>query len=286
MSGKRAIKYFQTRMRPFQNAGVSTAVMNPTNIMKKPRYCSSRLFTVIALGGLVMVPGILGAQESPDRQPEPPARERPAAQAGAAQTEGIPKAIRQLRELQRQGKTEEAARLAQRIRGASAGNPRVMAMLDSMDKASGPKPEKPDRQARPERPGRQDQATPPSRPGNRAGAAAPNRPAPPQRPMAGRGRPAAESAALPRTKVRHLVAASRHLAAAGYEEMAAKVRAEMQKLIAETRRAHGNAAPGPPADAALRGEVERLRRENAELRNRQNRQQRTPQRDPRPADRE
>ena len=97
-----------------------------------------------------------------------------------------------------------------------------------------------------------------------------------------------ETATLPRTKIRHLTAASRHLAAAGYEEMAAKVRVEIPKLVAETRRAHGNAAAAPPADAALRAEVEKLRRENAQLRNRQQRPPsgRAPQRDQRPPNRE
>jgi len=254
----------------FALPGFGMIVRTHLKTMKIPGFCRNRLFTVLAIGGWMMIPGMLEAQDQPAGPKGPPPGESPAAAPKAWEIEKIQKAIRDLGELQNQGKHEEAARLARKIRANAGDKPRVMAMLDQMLKRpeNSERPGRPERPARPDRRDRPEKAETPARPEKRD-AAAPKQPERPQRPMAGRAHRDIKPMEQHRMKVRHLGLASRHLEAAGYKDEAEQARKEIAKLTAEMRRAHSQAAGAagpPPADVAMRAEMDKLRRETAELR--------------------
>lgn len=239
-----------------------------------------RIWPVLA-AGLLIAP--LCAQ-SPARP------ERPETTREAPKPERIQAAVRQMAELHKAGKHEEARKLSQRLREAAKGNPQVARQVfQAMREQRQPRPEaaKPGAAPRPmARPGMPPGAPPrgmvrPNVPPTGQPPAQAVRPhTPPPRPPMARPDAAASGQVA---KMRHLKQAAVHLAAAGYGEQAAKAREEAGRLEAALKQAqakparppqaqsreprrerHGQAKPQPAAEKAEKAEKKDKEKDKAD----------------------
>ena len=124
-------------MQPICDCGVSTGCLtnHHTATMKIPRYLVTTMLATAVLSGFLLHPLRLAAQDVDTRPgapvpPPPPAQlERGAVRDGGAVMR--PQLImRQLVELLRAGKYDEARQLAERISAAAKDNPQVAALIE------------------------------------------------------------------------------------------------------------------------------------------------------------
>jgi DNA repair exonuclease SbcCD ATPase subunit len=211
-------------------------LLEPTYLktMKTPRYRIGKIAGTLALGGFLLGPLKLAAQDIDNRPAEPaPPRQREATKE-APEALRIQPMLREMEELLRAGKLDEVLERAARIRDVAKDNPRLMNLIE---RAMGERNPKPDTaQQKPAEPGA---AGPP-----------------------------------PRMKIQHLREAAEHLNAAGYEKLADQARAEIGRIEAETKRqqterqhAESSREAGPDANAAIKAEMNQLHRELEDLRN-------------------
>lgn len=209
----------------------------------------------VLAAGLIASPLFAQSPERPDGPPRhdgPP----PAARQEAPNPERIKHIVREMAELHKAGKHEEARALTQRIREMAKDNPEAArqvfeALREQRQQAAkpdapkdaprgredrqgpqGPKPMvRPDAPQRPQGPQPMVRPDGPQRPQGPMPMARPNIP---QRPQADKpGQPQRPDVAAAReqvAKLRHLKVAAGHLAAAGYPEYAAKAREEAGRI--------------------------------------------------------
>jgi len=151
----------------------------------------------IALGGFLLGPLWLAAQDIDNRQPPQPAppRERDTAN-DTPEALRIQPMLREMEELLRAGKLDEVLERAARIRDIAKDNPRIMNLIE---RAMGERNPKPDAAQR--KPAGPDAAGPP-----------------------------------PRVRIQHLREAAEHLNAAGFEKLADQARAEIGRIETDARR--------------------------------------------------
>jgi len=202
--------------------------------MKTKRNHFGNLLAVALIGGWIASGPDLLAQEKHAGRDAAPSAEARGRTEQSFDPGKVRRMLRELAELKRAGKHEEARRLTTKIQEMAGSNPQVMEALQKTMQDRKPEP-KSDR--------RVDKA------------------------KGGKAKPAMAA----REKIRHLNQAAEHLQAAGYEEYAAKARGESRRMEAEIQHANaaaeGRARSDRPGDgAAILEEMKKLRREMEELR--------------------
>lgn len=210
----------------------------------KPKFHCFHLIPVLAAGMMISP---LAAQ-SPERGVEPPCE--------APQPERIRATVRQIVELHKAGKHDEARAISQRLRGVAKENPQAAkqiyeAMREQRQQLGAQAPEGPQRPQTRQRP-MEDRD-----PMKMRGKPPEDRQSPMANPQAGGPKPpvvrpnveaakqgnvgAAKAGEI--AKIRHLKQAVEHLAAAGFTDHAAKAREEVGRMEAALKAA----TPPPPA---------------------------------------
>lgn len=212
--------------------------------MKTPRYPIGTIWGALALGGLLMIPMNLTAQETDKRQTQPVEPHQREAAKDTPNAKRFQPILREMEELLQAGKFDEILQRIERIRNIAKDNPQVM---DLIGRAMGEHKQK-------------------------SNAARPN--------MEGPG----EADPAPRARIQHLRVAAEHLNAAGYEKLADQARAAIGRITAdaqhqqaerqqaerrqaERRQAESARAGGPEANSAMKEEMNKLQRELEDLRN-------------------
>jgi hypothetical protein len=215
--------------------------------MMKSKFHCFHLIPVLAAGMMISP---LAAQ-SPERGVEPPCE--------APQPERIRAAVRQIVELQKAGKPEEARAISQRLRGVARENPQAArqiseAMREQRQQPGAQAPEGPQRRQMRQRPmeGRDPMKMRGKPPEGRQSPLANPQAAGPKPPVvrpnveAAKQRNAGAAKAGEIAKIRHLKQAVEHLAAAGFTDHAAKAREEVGRMEAALKAA----TPSPQAPPA------------------------------------
>ena len=199
--------------------------------MKTSHHRIGKILGTLAIGGFLMNPSQLSAQEPGNREPQPgpPHRHGAPGDAPEARRPQPERLMQKIAELHRAGKHDEARQLQERIRRAAAdGNPRVEGRPEAPPVERKPQPQADERKM----------------------------PTPPKA-----GPPAQD-------RIRHLREAAEHLKAAGFEKQSAQARAEIARIEAENRPKEDECCcdEGSKANAAIKEELNKLRREMEELR--------------------
>lgn len=195
-------------------------------IMKTPRNFIGGAIGAIALGGMLVSAPAVVAQEADAPKPAPVESTGQPDKKEAQRMDRKERAMRKVAELHQAGKHDEARKLEAKIQGASDKEAKTPAVEAAEKKA---KPARVSDRSRDRR--------------------------------GGTGMP-------PNVKLQHLRQAAEHLKAAGYGPQADQAAAEAKRIETEAKRMAARPDPARPADANadLRGEIMKLRRDLDELR--------------------